>query len=160
MDCKYYDIKCSFELFLSDCLLSLHVVLFFLFGCSLSDLWTPEAVEDLLSYFPSFIVYHSYAFCFSSCLDVASLIYGFLRRQMICCHLSHVSSFITQMLVVVFFLSGCIIFDLWIPKAVEDLLTSCPCFIVYHLDTFCLPSPHHHINPLSDRQFKCLHYSR
>jgi hypothetical protein len=80
MDCKYYVIEDSFKLFLSYCLLSLHVFMFFLSGCSIFDLWILEEVEDLLSSFPCFIVYHSDACCFSSCLDVASLIYGFLRR--------------------------------------------------------------------------------
>jgi hypothetical protein len=79
MDCKYYVIEDSFHLFLSDCLLSLHVVLFFLFGCNISDLWTPEVVEDLLSYCPFFMVHHSDIFYFSSRWEVASLIYGFLR---------------------------------------------------------------------------------
>jgi hypothetical protein len=65
LDCKYYVIEDSFELFLSDCLLSLHVVLFFfLSGCNLSDLWIPEAVEDLLSSCPSFMVHHSDIFVF------------------------------------------------------------------------------------------------
>jgi hypothetical protein len=39
-----------------------------------------------------------------------------------------------------FLLSGCCIFYLWIPEAVEDLLSSCPCFIVYHSDTFYFSS--------------------
>jgi hypothetical protein len=47
----------------------------------------------------------------------------------------------------VFFLSGCSISDLWIPEVVQDLLSSCPFFMVHHSDIFCLLSPYHHINP-------------
>jgi hypothetical protein len=64
----------------------------FLFGCNLSDLWIPEVVEDMLSSFPSFMVQQTFSISFS-CLDVISLIYGFLRRWRICCHLAHLSWF-------------------------------------------------------------------
>jgi hypothetical protein len=81
-----------------------YFLFFFLSGCNLSDLWIPEAMEDLLSSCPSFMVHHIFS-CFSSCLDVISLIYGFLRRWRICCHHAHLSWFIRYFLF--FFLSGC-----------------------------------------------------
>jgi hypothetical protein len=71
-----------------------HLDIFFFLVWMYFDLWIPEAVEDMLSSFPSFMV-HSETCCFYSCLDVASLIYGFLRRWRIYCHLAHVSLFIT-----------------------------------------------------------------
>jgi hypothetical protein len=127
-----------------------------------------------------------------SCLDVISLIYGFLRRWRICCRHAHLSWFNRHFCFS--FLSECNLSDLWIPEAmedllsvmpifhgstdilcfsscldhckppdfwipeaVEDLLSSCPFFMVYHSDTFCLSPSHHHLNPLSDRELKCLH---
>jgi hypothetical protein len=37
------------------------------------------------------------------------------------------------------FLSGCNLSDLWIPKAMEDLLPSCSCFMVQHTFLFLVP---------------------
>jgi hypothetical protein len=36
-----------------------------------------------------------------------------------------------------FFLYGCNLSDLWIPRDVEDLLSSFPSFMVHRLDIFC-----------------------
>jgi hypothetical protein len=63
-----------------------------------------------------------------SCLDVISLIYGFLRRWRICCHHAHLSWFNRHFCFS--FLSGCNLSDLWIPEVMEDLLSSCPSFMV------------------------------
>jgi hypothetical protein len=35
-----------------------------------------------------------------------------------------------------FFLYGCNLSDLWIPEVVEDLLSSCPSFMVHRSDIF------------------------
>jgi hypothetical protein len=83
-----------------------------------------------------FLVYIQLCF---SCMDVISLIYGFLRRWRICFHLSHLSWFIAQTFFF-FFLSGCNLYDLWIPEAVEDLLSSCPSFIIHPSDIFYFSS--------------------
>jgi hypothetical protein len=79
-----------------------HLCFSFLSECNLSDLWIPEAMEDL---FVMPIFHGSTDVSVSrSCLNVISLIYGFLRRWRICCHHAHLSWFNRRPMF--FFLSG------------------------------------------------------
>jgi hypothetical protein len=79
-----------------------------------------------------FLVYILFLF---SCLDVISLIYGFSRRWRICCHLAHLHGS-TYVFCFSFLSRSCKPYDLWIPEAMKDLLSSCPCFMVQQTFSF------------------------